>query len=125
MSLSANELERLCYITGDAGMSNYYATQDELERMEDSYEDALHKAHDESYEQGREAGIAETIGKDMDDMLHALRDEVTRLKGRVNAGVESLQAVYDWLRSDGCKTIKSRKLFETKVRARLLASPRE
>lgn len=111
-NLSPSEVERYAYLAGDSVLALYAAEFEDLDGQVDGFDDQLDAAKKQSYDEGRIDGM----GADTFAQIKALEHQVERIQASCNKSKENLLAVYEWLRCDGCKTIKGRKDFESKVR---------
>ena len=118
--LQFNEIERIAYITGQPLVAMCAEHADDGELLEDGLEDQLEAAQKKGYDLGTEVGV----GVDAVQEIKQLEDSVTDIKASHQRCRDNLQAVYDWLRSDDCKTIKSRQAFEKRLLAALRVTPR-
>ena len=118
-SLSLGEIERIAYIQ-DLPWAGYIAEAEDCESQIDGFDDQLEQARESSFEAGKEAGL----GLDVAQQIADLEIELTGIKASHQRCRENLQAVYDWLRSDDFKTIKSRQAFEKRLLAALHVTPR-
>lgn len=118
--LTPAELERFAYMQGNGLLACYAAAADDLEAQVDGFDDLFDAATQESFEAGKQAGMALDAAKRIDD----LESEVIKLKASHQRCRNNLLGVYDWLRSDDCKTVKTRQAFEKRLLAALNATPR-
>jgi len=118
--LTPSELERFAYMQGDGLLACYAAEADDLEDRVDGFDDLIDAAKLESFEAGKQAGMALDAAKRIDD----LESELAELKASHQRCRNNLLGVYDWLRSDDCKTVKTRQAFEKRVLAALNVTPR-
>lgn len=118
--LTPSELERLAYIEGNGLLACCAAEADELEDQVDEFDDLIDTAKQESFEAGKQAGLALDAAQRIDD----LESELAKLKASHQRCRNNLLGVYDWLRSDDCKTVKTRQAFEKRVLAALNVTPR-
>ncbi len=118
-SLSLGEIERIAYIQG-LPWAGYIADAEDCESQIDGFDEQLEQARESSFEAGKQAGL----GLDATQQIVSLENELTGLKASHLRCRDNLQAVYDWLRSDDCKTVKSRLVFEKRLLAALRATPR-
>ena len=119
-SLTPAELERFAYIRGNGLLACYAAQSNDLEGQVDGFDDLIDAAKKEAFEAGKREGI----GLDPSEMIEDLERQVAEVKTSHQRCRTNLQAVYDWLRSDDCKTVKSRQAFEKRLLAALHATPR-
>ncbi len=119
-SLTSAELERFAYIRGNGMLACYFAQTDDLEGQVDGFDDLLDAAKKDALEAGKREGL----GIDPAEMIEDLERQVAELKTSHQRCRTNLQAVYDWLRSDDCKTVKSRQAFEKRLLAALHVTPR-
>lgn len=118
-SLSLAEVERIAYIMG-LPWAGYIAEADDCESQIDGFDDQLEQARESSFEAGKQAGL----GVDATQQIADLENELIDLKASHQRCRNNLQAVYDWLRSDDCKTVKARQVFEKRLLAALHVTPR-
>jgi len=118
-TLSLGEIERIAYMQG-LSWAAYIAEAEDCESQIDGFDDQLDQAREASFEAGKQAGL----GLDAAERIADLENELTDLKASHQRCRNNLQAVYDWLRSDDCKTIKSRQAFEKRLLAALNVTPR-
>ena len=118
-SLSLGEMERIAYIHG-LYWAGYIAEAEDCENQIEGFNDQLEEARESSFEAGKQAGL----GLDAAQQVVDLENELTELKASHQRCRNNLQAVYDWLRSDDCKTVKSRQGFEKRLLAALHSTPR-
>lgn len=119
-SMTPAELERFAYIRGDGLLACYAAEADDLEEQVDGFDDLIDAAKREAFEAGKREGI----GLDVAGMHEDHQRHVADLKSSHQNCRDNLQAVHDWLRSDDCKTVKSRLVFEKRLLAALNVTPR-
>jgi hypothetical protein len=119
-ALTPNELERFAYIQGNSLLACYAAETDDLEGQVDGFDDLVDVAKSEAFESGKREGIGLATAEIIDGLERSLMD----LKASHQRCRNNLQAVHDWLRSDGCKTAKSRQAFEKRLLAALNVTPR-
>jgi len=110
-SLRFDEIERIAYISG-MPLANYFLEMDDQEIQIDGFDDQLKKAADEAYARGKHDGM----GADTADQIESLEHRVEALQGSCTKAKSQLLAIYQWLGSDDCKTLKGRKAFQEKVR---------
>jgi hypothetical protein len=118
--LTPSELERIAYIQGHALLACYAADADDLESQVDSFDDQL----DQAKKEGFEAGKREGIGLEATQIIEDLEGDIAQLKANHKRCRANLQAVYEWLRSADCKTVKSRQSFEKRLLAALNVTDR-
>ena len=118
--LTANETERYAYLQGNAVLACYAGEYADYEQQVDGFDDVLDAAKEVAFEAGRYQGM----GEDISQKIEELERQVAELKSSHQRCHNNLQAVYDWLRSDDCKTVKSRQAFEKRLLAALHATPR-
>jgi len=118
-SLSLGEIERIAYIQG-LPWASYVADAEDCESQIDGFDDQLDQVRESSFESGKQAGL----GLDAAQRIADLENELTDIKTSHQRCRNNLQAVCDWLRSDDCKTVKSRQAFETLLLAALRVTPR-
>ena len=118
-SLSLGEIERIGYIQG-LPWAGFIADAEDCESQIDGFDHQLEQARESSFEAGKQAGL----GVDAAQQIADLENELTDLKASHQRCRNNLQAVYDWLRSDDCKTVKSRQAFEKRLLAALHVTPR-
>lgn len=119
-SLTPAELERYAYIQGNGLLACYAANAEDLEGQVDGFDDLIEAAKKEAFEAGKRAGMALDTAEIIEDLEHKLAD----LKASHQRCRDHLQAVCEWLRGEDSKTVKSRKAFEQRLQAALLATPR-
>lgn len=118
--LTPAELERFAYMQGNGLLACYAAEADDLEDRVDGFDDLIDIAKQESFEAGKQAGMA----LDAAQRIDALESELAELKASHQRCRNNLLGVYDWLRSDDCKTVKTRQAFEKRLLVALNATPR-
>lgn len=118
--LTPSELERFAYIQGNGLLACYAAETDDLEGQVDGFDDLIDTAKQESFEAGRQAGMA----LDAAQRIDGLESKLAEIKASHQRCRNNLLGVYDWLRSDDCKTVKTRQAFEKRVLAALNVTPR-
>lgn len=118
--LTPAELERFAYIQGNGLLACYAAEANDLEDQVDGFDDLIDAAKQESFEAGKQAGMELNAAQRIDD----LESELAALKASHQRCRNNLLGVYDWLHSDDCKTVKSRKAFEKRLLAALNVTPR-
>jgi hypothetical protein len=118
--LTATELERIAYIQGNALLACYAADADDLESQVDGFDDLIDSAKIDAFEAGKQEGV----GIDTAEHINDLEREIADLKASHQRCRNNLQAVYEWLRSEDCKTVKSRNAFEKRLLAALNATSR-
>lgn len=118
--LTADETERYAYLQGDAALASYAAETDDLTSQVDGFDDQLTAAKEEAFEAGKQAGLEIDVSQTIAD----LRNELADVKASHQRCRDNLQAIHDWLRSDDCKTVKTRNAFEKRVLAALHVTPR-
>ena len=114
------ELERIAYIQGDGLLACFAAETDDLEQEVDGFDDRIEAAKQESFEAGKREGMGLVTADLFDDLERCVVD----IKASHQRCRDNLQAVHEWLRGDDCKTVKSRQVFEKRLRAALNATPR-
>jgi hypothetical protein len=118
--LTSAELERIAYIQGSSLLACYAAEADDLEQQVDGFDDLIEAAKKGSVEDGKRAGLGLVAA----DLIEDLERSVVDIKASHQRCRTNLQAVYEWLRSDECKTVKSRQAFEKRLHAALNVTPR-
>ena len=118
--LTTAELERFAYIQGNSLLAVCAAEADDLEEQVDGFDTLVDAAKQDAFESGKLEGL----GLDAAQQIADLKNELTDLKASHQRCRNNLQAVYDWLRSDDCKTAKSRQVFEKRLLAALHVTPR-
>lgn len=119
-SLSASEIERIAYLSGNPILAAYAGDCDDQGIRIDSFDDELEEARKESYAKGYHEGI----GADTDTMLAAQRQEIARLKTEQQSLRTYLTDLQPCLTGDQCKTVAGRKEIATHIHRKLLATPR-
>jgi hypothetical protein len=114
------ELERSAYIRGNGLLACFAAEADDLELQVDGFDDLIEAAKKGSFEDGKRAGLGLVAA----DLIEDLERSVVDIKASHQRCRTNLQAVYEWLRSDECKTVKSRQAFEKRLHAALNVTPR-
>lgn len=115
-----SEQERLAYISNQPALASALADASDFCNEIDGFDDVLKKEKRAAYAEGETAGM----GTDADKMIEALRVDRDRYKTWHRSAREDLEATLVWLRGDDCKTVANRRKFETRLRTRLLATPR-
>ena len=118
--LTPSELERFAYIQGNGLLACYAAEADDLESQVDGFDDLIDSAKQEAFDSGKQAGL----GLDAAQQIADLENELKDLRASHQRCRDNLQAVHDWLRSDDCKTVKSRQVFEKRLLVALRATSR-
>ena len=119
-NLTPAEFERFAYISGNGLLARYAADADDLGSQVDGFDDLIDAAKKEALKAGKQEGMeldTAAIIKDLERLVADLKASHQRCRN-------SLQAVHDWLRSDDCKTAKSRQTFELRLLAALNATAR-
>jgi len=119
-NLTADEAERYAYLQGNALLACYAADADDLTSQVDGFDDQLTAAKEEAFEAGKQAGLEIDASQTIAD----LETELASVKASHQRCRDNMLAIYDWLRSDDCKTAKTRHAFEKRVLTALHATPR-
>jgi hypothetical protein len=119
-SLTPAELERFAYIQGNGLLACYAGDADDLEGQVEGFDDLIDAAKTEAFEAGKREGI----GLDTAEIIEDLERKVADLQASHQRCRNNLQAVYEWLRGEDSKTVKSRKAFEVRLLAALNVTPR-
>jgi hypothetical protein len=118
--LTPAELERIAYIEGNGLLACYAAEVHDLADQVDHFGDLIDAAKQESFKAGRQAGLE----LDAAQRIDYLESELAELKASHRRCRNNLLGVFNWLHSDDCKTIKSRKAFEKRLLAAMNVTPR-
>lgn len=119
-NLTAAEVERYAYVQGNALLACYAGEFDDCDQQVEGFDDVLEAAKTEAFEEGKVTGM----GLDTTVIIGDLENTVADLKASHQRCRDNLQATLAWLQGDGCKTVKDRKAFETKLRQALNVTPR-
>ncbi len=118
--LTSNEQERIAYMSGNAVLASIFASSQDFEDEVDSFDDQLSAEFSRGYKEGE----LDTIGKDMDAMLSAQRQEIDRLKTDYRALKAYLEIVQDHLDGEACKKVAGRYALSKDISRRLILTPR-
>jgi hypothetical protein len=99
-TLTPAELERFAYVQGDGLLACYAGEADDLVGQVEGFDDLIDAAKQEAFEAGKREGL----GLIASEMIEDLQHDVLDLKASHQRCRDNLQAVYEWLRSDDCKT---------------------